>query len=189
MTDWTRVKWSEAAQVIDLLDWAAPTEAVGRTPPELYFQDLRRAKRVEDAIFFLGMALPRHETVAWAARSVRDLSEDRERPRADADALKAALLWVQDPSEPRRRAAFEAAKLAHPACPERLAAMAVFLSGGSLAPDNVQPVPAPNDVAGKIGAGAILVAASQRTDRVAAINRALDGGDAIARWGLNGPPR
>jgi hypothetical protein len=189
MTDWTRVKWSEAAQVIDLLDWAPPTEEAGRTAPELYFQELRRSKRIEDATFFLGMALPRHETVAWAARSVRDLSEDRERPRADIDALKAALLWVQDPSEPRRRAAFEAAKLADHACAERLAAMAVFLSGGSLAPDNVQPVPAPSDVAGKIGAGAILVAASKRGDRVAAINRALDEGDAIARWGLNGPRR
>src|ERR1700761_4149985 len=116
MTDWTRVKWSEAGQVIHLLDWAPPTEVDGRTSPETYFQELRRAKRVEDATFFLGMALPRHETVAWAARSVRDLSEDRERPRADSDALKAALLWVQDPSEPRRRAAFEAAKLADHAC-------------------------------------------------------------------------
>jgi hypothetical protein len=189
MTDWTRVKWSEAGQVIELLDWAAPTDEAGRTPPEAFFRELRRTERVEDATFFLGMALPRHETVAWAARSVRDLSEDRERPRADSDALKAALLWVQDPSETRRRAAFEAAKLADHACPERLAAMAVFLSGGSLAPENVQPVPAPNDVAGKIGAGAILVAAGKRQDRIAAINRALDQGDAIARWGLNGPPR
>jgi hypothetical protein len=189
MTDWTRVKWTEAGQVIELLDWAAPSEAVGRTPPETYFRDLRKAKRVEDATFFLGMALPRQETVAWAARSVRDLSEGFERPRTDVDALKAALLWVQDPSEPRRRAAFEAAQLAHHTCAERLAAMAVFLSGGSLAPDNVQPVPAPNDVAGRIGAGAILVAASKRIDRVAAINRVLDEGDAIARWGLNGPPK
>ena len=189
MTEWTRVKWTEAGQVIELLDWAVPTQEVGRTPPEQYFRDLRRSNRIEDATFFLGMALPRHETVAWAARSVRDLSEDRERPRADADALKAALLWVQDPSEPRRRAAFEAANLARATCAERLAAMAVFLSGGSLAPDNVQPVPAPNDVAGRIGAGAILVAAAGRDDRVAAINRALDEGDAIARWGLNGPPK
>jgi hypothetical protein len=187
MTDWTRVKWTEAGQVIGLLDWAAPSEEVARTSPELYFQDLRRARRVEDATFFLGMALPRQETVAWAARSVRDLTEDRQRPRADVDALKAALLWVQDPSEPRRRAAFDAANLADLTCAERLAAMAVFLSGGSLAPDNVHPVPAPSDVAGRIGAGAILVAAARRDDRVAAINRALDEGDAIARWGLNGP--
>src|SRR5580704_5703340 len=136
MTDWTRVKWSEAGQVIELLDWAAPTEEVGRTSPERYFQDLRKASRVEDATFFLGMALPRQETVGWAARSVRDLTEGRERPRADVDALKAALLWVQDPSEPRRRAALEGAQLAHHACAERLTAMAVFLSGGSLAPDN-----------------------------------------------------
>jgi hypothetical protein len=189
MSDWTRVKWTEAGQVIELLDWAAPSEAVGRTPPQQYFQDLRQSKRLEDATFFLGVALPRHETVAWAARSVRDMSENLERPRADIDALRAALLWVQDPSEPRRRAAFEAAQLAHHTCAERLAAMAVFFSGGSLAPDNVQPVPAPNDVAGRIGAGAILVAASNRPDRLAAINRALDEGDAIARWGLNGPPK
>jgi len=189
MTDWTRVKWTEAGQVIDLLDWASPSEEVGRTRPQAYFQDLRKASRLEDAVFFLGMALPRHETVTWAARSVRDISEGRERPRPDIDALRAALLWVQDPSEPRRRAAFEAAKLANHACAERLAAMAVFLSGGSLAPDNVQPVPAPTDVAGRIGAGAILVAASKRPDRVAAINHALDEGDAIARWGVDGPPR
>jgi hypothetical protein len=189
MNEWNRVKWTEAAQVIDQLDWAPPPAEVGREPPEIYFRNLRKASRLEDAVFFLGMALPRHETVAWAARSVRDISEGRERPRADADALKAALLWVQDPSEPRRRAAFDAAQLAHHACAERLAAMAVFLSGGSLAPENVQPVPAPTDIAGRIGAGAILVAAAGGRDRVSAINRALDEGDAIARWGLNGPPR
>jgi hypothetical protein len=189
MTEWNRVKWSEAAQVIEQLDWAPAPDDVGREPPELYFQNLRKTSRLEDAVFFLGMALPRQETVAWAARSVRDILEGRERPRADVDALRAALLWVQDPSEPRRRAAFEAAKLANHACAERLAAMAVFLSGGSLAPENVQPVPGPSDVAGRIGAGAILVAAAQRPDRIAAINTALDEGDAIARWGLNGPRR
>jgi len=189
MSEWTRVKWSEAAQVIELLDWATPSPEVGRMPPQTYFQDLRKASRLEDAVFFLGLALPRHETVVWAARSVRDISEGRERSRAEADALKAALLWAQDPSELRRRAAFEAAKLAHHASAERLAAMAVFLSGGSLGPENVQAAPPPNDVAGKIGAGAILVAAAKGQHRIAAINHALDEGDAMARWGVNGPPR
>jgi hypothetical protein len=190
MTDWSRVKWTEAAQVIELLDWAPAPEPTGRQPPQAFFQDLRKASRLEDATFFLGMALPRQETVSWAARSVRDITEGHPAPRPDVDALRAALLWVQDPSEPRRRAAFEAAKLASPTSAERLAAMAVFLSGGSMAPDNVQPVPAPSDVAGRIGAGAILVAAAARgKDRVGAINRALDEGDTIARWGLNGAPR
>jgi hypothetical protein len=189
MSEWTRVKWSEAAQVIELLDWASPSPEIGRLPPQTYFEDLRKASRLEDAVFFLGLALPRHETVVWAARAVRDISEGRERPRADANALKAALLWVQDPSEPRRRAAFDAANLAHDASAERLAAMAVFLSGGSLAPDNVPAVPPPNDVAGRMAAGAVLVAAAKGPNRVAAISRALDEGDAIARWGVNGPPR
>jgi hypothetical protein len=188
MPGWTRVKWTEAAQVTEQLDWPLDTEEFARQLPELYFRDLRHAARLEEAVFFLGMALPRQETVAWAARSVRDLVEGMDRPRPDGDALKAALLWVQDPSETRRRAAFEAAQNADMTSAERLAAMAVFLSGGSLAPDNVQPVPAPPDVAGRIGAGAILVAAARRPDRVAAINRALDAGDEIAKWGLNGPP-
>jgi hypothetical protein len=187
MTEWNRVKWTEAGQVIDLLDWVPPPAEAAREAPEIYFRGLREGQRLEDAVFFLGMALPRHETVAWSARMVRDITEGREQPRADAAALKAALLWVQDPSEPRRRAAFDAAQLADHACAERLAAMAVFMSGGSLAPENVPPVPVPNDVAGRIGAGAILVAAAKSSDRLGAVNRALDEGDAIARWGLNGP--
>jgi hypothetical protein len=188
MADWTRVKWTEAGQVTEQLDWPADTDAAARTPPETYFQDLRSAARLNDAVFFLGMALPRRETVAWAARSVRDLVEGLDRPRADTDALKAALLWVQDPSDQRRRAAFDAAQTADTSSAERLAAMAVFLSGGSLAPDNVPPVPAASDVAGRVGAGAILVAAGRTKDRVGAINRALDAGDEIARWGLDGRP-
>jgi hypothetical protein len=187
MTDWSRVKWTEAAQVIELLDWAPPPATDGRQSPELFFRGLRQASRLEDATFFLGMALPRQETVAWAVRAVRDITEGRAAPRPDVDAMRAALLWVQDPSEPRRRAAYEAAKLANQTSAEHLAAMAVFLSGGSMAPENLQPVPAPSDAAGRIGAGAILVAAARGTDRVAAINSALDEGDAIARWGLNGP--
>ena len=97
---------------------------------------------------------------------------------------------MQDPSEPRRRAAYDAAQAAGKTCAERLAAMAVFLSGGSMAPENLQPVPGPGATSPvKIGAGAILVAAAKRSDREAAINAALDEGDAIARWGLNGPRR
>ncbi len=167
------------------LGWAAEPDAVSRTPPQTYFGSLRAAGRLQDAAFFLGMALPRHETVGWAARAVRDLGEGRERLRPDADALKAALLWVQDPTEPRRRAAFDAAQLAGTSSAERLAALAAFLSGGSIAPDNVQPVLAAKEAAGRLAAGAILIAAGSGPDRGAAINRALDDGDAIARAGLD----
>jgi hypothetical protein len=184
VNDWTRVKWTEAGQVTGQLGWAAEAEAIARTPPQAYFAALRKAARLEDAAFFLGMALPRHETVGWAARAVRDLGEGRARPRPDADALKAALLWVQDPTEPRRRAAFEAAQGADTSGAERLAALAAFLSGGSMAPDNVQPVLAPKEAAGRLAAGAILLAAGSGPGRAVAINRALDDGDAIAQRGL-----
>ena len=98
-------------------------------PPEAYFRrDLRSSARLNDAVFFLGMALPRRETVAWAARSVRDLVEEMDRPRADTEALRAALLWVQDPMNERRRAGFHGREAGQrpTASAERLAAMAVF---------------------------------------------------------------
>jgi hypothetical protein len=185
MNNWTRVKWTEAAQVTSLLDPKADPAEGGRAPPERHFADLRKAARLDDAVFFLGLALPRYETVGWAARAVRDMGDGLPRPRADTDALKAALLWVQDPTEPRRRAAFDAAQLADESGPERLTAMAAFMSGGSLTPDDCPPVPAPKDVAGRMAAGAVLLAASRSADRKAAINQALDAGDLIAQQGLD----
>ncbi|HEY2710689.1 MAG TPA: hypothetical protein VGI95_21800 [Caulobacteraceae bacterium] len=189
MTEWQRVKWTETSQVMDLLDQRAPSDELGRTPPEVYFHELRSANRLDDATLFLALALPRQETVVWAAHCVRDLSDTRERSRTDGDAMKSALLWVQDPSEQRRRAAFVAANLAKHGSAERLAAMAVFYSGGSLSPEQYAPVPVPAHAAGHLSAAAILTAAGYAPDRKAAINRALDEGDAIAKWGLNGPPR
>jgi hypothetical protein len=72
------------------------------------------------------------------------------------------------------------------------AAVAVFgttESEAPLAPDNVQPAPAPIDMAARIGAGAMLEVAARRTDRTAAFNRGLDEGDAIATLDLNSPPK
>ena len=54
-----------------------------------------------------------------------------------------------------------------------------------MAPDNVQPVLAPKDAPGRLAAGAILIAAASGPDRIAAINRALDDGAAIAQRGLS----
>lgn len=74
------------------------------------------------------------------------------------------------------------------------ASTAVAVSGATeseapLAPDNLQPAPAPIEMAAQIGAGAILEVAARRTDRDAAFNRGLDEGEAIATLDLNGPPK
>ncbi|HYD44696.1 MAG TPA: hypothetical protein VEA79_05465 [Phenylobacterium sp.] len=179
MARWQRVKWTEAGQVIDLPE----ADPQAREAPEAYFERLRQAGRLTDAAFFLGRALPRHETVAWAARTVRDLP-DPEAKRQDADALKAALLWVQDPSEPRRRAAYDAANAATNHSAEQMAALAAFFSGGSMAPEGCDPVQAPMDAAGTFAAGAVVIAAARTGDINAALAKGLDAGARIAEKGL-----
>ena len=186
MTDWHRVKWSEARQVLDLLGEAGETMPApdGQTP-SAYFDRLRADARLAEAAKFLGQALPRLETVAWAARSVRDLSiQDSQASRANAPALRAALLWVGDPTENRRRAAHAAAEACDSASPERLAAMAAFFSGGSIAPPECAVLPAPREAAGLFASGAVLSAAARTGDMPAALDKALDLGAGIASRGV-----
>lgn len=186
MAEWARVKWSEASQVLDLLgDAAADLPKAGAEPPAAYFEHLRAAGRLGDAARFLAQALPRLETVAWAARAVRDLPPAAgESERADELALRAALFWVADPTENRRHAAYAAAQACRVGSPERLAALAAFFSGGSIAPAEYAPVPAPRDAAGQFAAGAVLTAAARSPDIKAALARALDAGAQIASRGL-----
>jgi hypothetical protein len=177
MRRWSHVKWTEAGQVAAVLGW--PPSQDDRRAPEDLFDALRAAGRDDEAAMFLGQALPRYEAVAWATRAVRDLvPADQGGP--DGEALKAALLWLQDPSESRRRAAFEAAQRAGDSSPQRYCALAVFFSGGSMAPDNLQPVPPPKDIAGKFAAGAVLLAASATRRRSEALAGAFGLGEALA---------
>lgn len=176
---WTRVKWTEAGQVTAALGWKpAPGDPPTSEAPFAYFEALRAAGRDADAVEFLSQALPRWEAVAWAARAVRDLRATDD--DADARALKAALLWVQDPTEERRRAAHEAAEGAEPDSPARLAALAAFYSGGSIAPPDAEILPAPRDAAGRFATGAILTAAARSDDMDAALAASLGMGSAIA---------
>ena len=126
--------------------------------------------------------------VAWAARCVRDAEggEDGATPRARA--LRAALLWVQDPSENRRRAAFDAAQACGLKGAEALAALAVYFSGGSIAPPECAPVQAPRATAGGFAAVAVRLAAARAKDADAALDRSLDLGAAMAREGISASP-
>ena len=186
MPEWNRVKWTEAGQIAERLAWKEDLGEDSRAKPAAFFDKLIAAGRLSDAAFFLGQALPRYETVAWATRAVRDLRTAPLPPGPEADAMKAALLWVQDPSEPRRRTAFEIAGLAGDTSPERLVAFAAFFSGGSIAPADCPPVPSPQEAAGRFAAVAVLVAAAQSGDQPAGLNQALAAGRQIAEQGLGG---
>jgi hypothetical protein len=176
---WTRVKWSEAVQINALLSDRPTREGEGIAPSD-HFARLLSDERHADAVRFLALALPRFETVAWAARVVRDMAEPAAPDDPEATALKSVLLWLQDPVEGRRRTAFEAAQAAAPNSPQGMAAMAAFYSGGSVAPPDCQPLQAPREAAGRFAAAAILLAAARDPEMSAALRRALAVGEAFA---------
>ena len=176
MRRWKQVKWAEAGQVSAILGW--PKSNHDADPPETVFDRLIEEGREDDAALFLGQALPRFEAVAWAARTVQELSLT---PSAqDAEALKATLLWLQDPSDGRRRAAFAIAEQSRGASPQRQCALAVFFSGGSIASVDVEPVLPPKDTVGAFAAGAVLTAATQSGRHAESLRSALALGDALA---------
>ena len=183
MGNWDRVKWTEAGQIAEILAWPGDLEGQARATPEAYFARLRQEGRLHDAAFFLGQALPRYETVLWAARVVHDLGGAVEESNPDHAPLTAAIRWVEDPSESRRRAAFAAASGPGEGTPARMAALAAFFSGGSMSPEGQPPVPPPRDAAGRFAAGAVVLAAIGTGDQAAALAKALAVGDAIASQG------
>jgi hypothetical protein len=184
MSEWTRVKWTEAGQVAALAFEDAPPEKEWSLAPSAYFAHLRGQARRPEAVKFLALALPRLEAVGWAARAVRDMKASAEPRPEQVRALRSALLWVSDPRENRRRAAHEAAQECNPASAERLVAMGAFCSGGSIAPEDCPPVQPPRTAAGLFASGAVLSAAARSPDMQTALDAALDEGARIARDGL-----
>lgn len=179
MTGWTRPIWTEARQIGALLGW--PSVPGDGALPEHFFASLREQGRHRDAVRFLGQALPRYEAVLWAARAV-----ERWSPGADPRVMAAVAAWLRDPSDPHRRAAYDAARSAPDPSAARLCGLAVFTSGGSLAPANKPPHPAPKAAVGRFAAGAVLIAAADSPSRDAALDQALDDGSRLATGGPEG---
>lgn len=135
------------------------------------------------AIDYLAHALPRVEAIAWAARILDDGSRRHELERGDRHALDTALRWVGEPGEAYRRAAGEAADRAGRRSPERCLALAVFASGGSIAPPGMVPIAPPPEAVPRYVAGAIKQAAYRGDDAERAFRDALTLGEAVAERG------
>jgi hypothetical protein len=125
--------------------------------PRQFLDRLRAAGLHADAAKLVAHALPKRQAVWWAYLGVTQMLGPKASPQAAA-ALEASRAWVADPNDDHRRAAFTAADQAGfdtaPAC----VALAVFFSGGSLAPPDFQPAPAPEHVTGSMVAAALALA-------------------------------
>lgn len=113
-----------------------------------------------DAIKFMARALPKREAAWWACLSVRGTLNADSKP-VHASALTAAETWVFKPTEANRRQANAAAQAAGFDNPTAWAAMAVFWSEGSMAPENGTVVPPAENLTAKAVAGAVMLAALQ----------------------------
>lgn len=178
---WTLPLWSDAAQLADAIDRrSADPEAIGKTPQE-WFAHLRDQGRWLDAVRVVAHALPRYHCIVWATRT---LIETGALDRADPAAI-AALRWIDDPRDDKRRAAAEHAGKLDDDSPGALLCQAIYLSGGSLAPEDLPPVQPDPDVCARLASGAVLVAAfaDGASDPQATLQTSFAIGDSLARNG------
>lgn len=175
-------RWSAARQVGIELGWRPrrlPSPEIGVAD---YYEGMRKRGEVEAAVTFLAAALPRHEGIAWAARVLERAGTDLDEP--ERVALERALAWAQAPGEAARRAAQVAGEAADEDAPERMLALAVFLSGGSISLPGLPLVDPPVGVSARLAAAAIVMAAHRSADARGFLSRALDLGEAVAERGL-----
>lgn len=177
---WLRVTWTEAAHVLPLC--ANPSEAplpIEVSPEQYFTHELLGQNRLDEAVDYLGAALPRLEAVQWAATILEKNSPAALPPHRKA-MYAAVCNWLKNPSDPLRRAAWTLAAEETEGSPEKLLASAVFFSGGSIAPEDCDPVQPEPHLCGRFAATAILACAYSSEDAESLLRLAAAEGDRIA---------
>ena len=185
----SRVSAKTAAEVCERFDIGEEARTLLRTDltPRQYVDLLAEKQNFAAAIRFLAHALPKREAVWWACSCVRATAGPSLEPAATA-ALQAAEKWVANPSEENRRAAMPAAQAAGLATAAGSAALAAFVSGGSLGPSNVPPIPVAENLTPQVVGGAVLVAAvAKETEKAferfrAFLSSGIEIADGAHRW-------
>jgi hypothetical protein len=137
-----------------------------------------------EATRLLAYALPKREAVWWACMCAANTAPP-DLPEPDRLAREAAELWVRQQGDKNRRNAMRLAEATTFEAPEPWAAVAVFWSGDSIAPEDQPAVPPPPHTTGKAVAGTIYLAAV-RTDpkrQTTRLKRFLESGRNIAAGG------
>lgn len=161
-----KVKAATAREVcidITLDDEAIALLGDATTPPEFLGQ-LIEAKHYQDAIRFLARALPGREAAWWACLSARHGVSDKT-PANEIKVLELAEQWVFKPTEVNRHTAHDATESIESDNAVYWAGMAVFWSGGSMAPSDLPEVPvAPNMCSMAVSGGVILAGMTDDVD-------------------------
>ncbi len=129
--------------------------ATEETTPSIYLDALEKQELYQDAIRFLSFSLPADAGIKWAVACIRELRSPESKEKKD-EAFDAADQWIKTPTDPARWAAREAADKAKPGA-SMLAAMAVFMSGGSMVKPPAPETPPPKNLAQKMVAGSVQI--------------------------------
>jgi len=113
--------------------------------PREFLDALLAKKQYTTGIDFIAHALPARDAIWWGCLCFQYAFGEK-LTAADRAACTAAVLWVWQPTEVHRVAAKEPADLAGPHSAAGALAMAVYQTGGSLAPPNM-PVKPPSPFA------------------------------------------
>ncbi len=141
---------SDVCKGVELPDGVADLLAKRPTVAQLMTQLAERGEFAA-ALRVAAHALPAREAVWWACQCAKTVGP--------SPALQAAERWVVAPSDETRRAALPAAEAAGVGTPAGCAALAAFLSGGSLGPPDVAEVLPPAGAAAQAAGGAASLAA------------------------------
>jgi hypothetical protein len=151
-----KVSAQTAAEICGRVDLSSEARAflLPTLSPQGFLSLLVEAKLVGDGIRFIAFAIPVREAIWWAC-VVAQTSIPQQTP-LETQCIESATAWVYDPTEARRRACFAVAEEAQFQGAAAYAALAVFWSGGSLAPEGMPDAPADPKL-GPTGVGASVL--------------------------------
>lgn len=174
MTNWSKVSWTDAGQVLQLINAKKPVPDDADVAPDTYCRLLVARGDLAGAVQFIGTALPRYEAVVWATQVLRtQWAEGRTDP-----IVATVLQWVDDPSDTRRRAIQAMAQ--DDDGPAGSLGMSVFYSGGSLSEPDFPAVLPPPQICGIMASAAVLESAHSQPDAAGVLREAIRLGEAIA---------
>jgi hypothetical protein len=149
--------------------------------PSAYLESLEQQQLFQDAIKFQTYKLSTDSGIKWAIACIKELRSPESKQQKD-EPLDAADQWVKFPGDPTRWAAKKASDKTEKNGPSNLVAMAVFFSGGSMAPPGAPETPPPQYAAQKFISGSVLVTvvshepkkANERYQQALKMGKALD---------------
>ena len=180
MPSWPNVRWTQARQVCELIDKKSAAALAPDVSPCAHFNGLIEEKDLHAAVFFLCHALPRYEAILWAHKVLTMLRPSNDLDQEGQEAARLIALWVADPDDRKRRNCFQLMQDMDELCAEKLLLAAIYMSGGSISLEDLQPIHPREDIAAKMAASAIILAVTHSGHPDSALTKALEMGEAIA---------